>query len=180
MFTGTESVVCHADEIGYSPTKTLSSLNDSVSITQEMRNYVNLTWDEPYTSDNPHTLKYNVKIVHIETNATVKQLETDKTELIIPAKELQHCCSYSVSVGAKTENFTANLSYTIIPCSGCKKKCNHTMNICYNGCNISDLFLFTLLFSVPPALTTQSIRTNLSWTKGTGINVTFTIDGVSS
>ena len=177
MFTGTESVVCHADEIGYSPTKTLSSLNDSVSITQEMRNYVNLTWDQPYTSDNPHTLKYNVKIVHIETNATVKQLETDKTELIIPAKELQHCCSYSVSVGAKTENFTANLSYTIIPCSGCKKKCNHTMN---NAYNISDPFFVTVFFSVPPALTTQSIHTNLSWTKGTDINVAFTIDVVSS
>ena len=127
MFTGTESVIFHIDEVGYSPTKILSSLNDSLSITQEMRNYVNLTWDQPYTSDDPHTLKYNVKIVHIETNATVKQLETNKTELMILAEELQHCCSYSVSVIAKTENFTANVSHTIIPCSGCKKKCNHML-----------------------------------------------------
>ena len=111
----------HSSEEGYQPAAALSKLNSSLANIEEVKNYVKLRWDQPYTSNDPQTLKYDVKIVHIETNFTIKQVEMGETELSIPAEELQHCCNYSVSVGAKTVNFTANVTHTSISCSGCKQ-----------------------------------------------------------
>ena len=128
----------HSSEEGHQPAAALSKLNSSLTSTEEVNNYVKLRWDQPYTSDDPQTLKYDVRIVHIETNSTVKQVEVGETELSIPAEELQHCCNYSVSVGAKTENFTANATHTSVPCSGCKQtttQSNHGMAIHLSNMN---------------------------------------------
>ena len=103
-------VALESNEDGYQPAIALSKSNSSLTSIGEVKNYITLKWDSPYMSDDRHTL--------------------------IPAEELQHCCNYCVSVGAKTENFTANVSHTNISCSG-----------------------------FPPAINTESISTHLFWNK---------------
>ena len=68
---------------GYQPAMALSKLNSSLTNIEKKKNYVKMTWDQPFTSADPQTLKYDVKIVHIESNSTVKQVEVGETELIV-------------------------------------------------------------------------------------------------
>lgn len=151
---GIESVSIEKSDYGYHLTAM-----DVFDPPEATVNYVILSWKNPFTSDDPQSLHYEVTVIHKERDELIFGEDITETEVVIPADELTSCCAYSCSVRAKSENFTANVSHTVIPCSGCTlwdhaynriAVCmNHACIHCMECARIASLSLHSL---VPPSV----------------------------
>ena len=109
------------------------------------QNLIKLEWNEPFTSDDPTSLKYNVSIANDEDQhqqAFGVILNTTSTNL--SPQIMTTCCNYTIAVTASTQSYIANTTTLGVECLGCKPYNN------WDKLNILTIYLCYDLLTVDP------------------------------
>ena len=85
------------------------------------QNLIQLEWNEPFTSDDPASLKYNVSIANNkDQHQQVFRVILNTTSTNLPTEIMSTCCNHTIAVTAFTESHTANKTTLEVDCFGCK------------------------------------------------------------